>query len=250
MIHYKTPDEIKIMQKGGAILRSVMQEVIPQVVPGMTTLEIDRMVQKGLKTRGADLSFNKVDGYSWAICASVNAQIVHTPPSSYVLKNGDLLTIDAGAYVGGYHTDFATTFVVGDVRNEEIETFLQVGKDALADAIKAVKVGNYIGDISKAFQDRIESGGYSIVKRLTGHGVGKELHEEPYVPCFVSKPREQTVQITPGLVIAVEVMYAMGSGEMIQEPGNDWSLITKDGSLSAQFEHSLAVSDKNTLILT
>jgi methionyl aminopeptidase len=250
MIHYKTPDEIKTMQQGGAILKEVMQEVVLQVKPGITTMEIDQLVQKGLKKRGADISFNKVDNYSWATCTSVNAQIVHTPPSSYVLKDGDLLTIDAGAYFGGFHTDYAISFMVGDSRDETIERFLQAGKDALTDAIKAVKVGNYIGDISKAFQDRIESEGYSIIRRLTGHGVGKELHEEPYVPCFVSKPREQTVKITPGLVIAVEVMYAMGSGEMIQEPGNDWSLITKDGSLSAQFEHSLAVSDKNTLILT
>ena len=250
MIHYKTPDEIKTMQQGGAILKEVMREVVLQVKPGITTMEIDQLVQKGLKKRGADISFNKVDNYSWATCTSVNAQIVHTPPSSYVLKDGDLLTIDAGAYFGGFHTDCAISFMVGDSRDETIERFLQAGKDALIDAIKAVKVGNYIGDISKAFQDRIESEGYSIIRRLTGHGVGKELHEEPYVPCFVSKPREQTVKITPGLVIAVEVMYAMGSGEMIQEPGNDWSLITKDGSLSAQFEHSLAVSDKNTLILT
>ncbi len=238
------------MQKGGAILRDVMSEVIPQVQPGMTTLQIDKLVQIGLKQRGADLSFNKVDNYSWATCTSVNAQIVHTPPSSYELKDGDVLTIDAGAYFGGFHTDHATTFVVGGLHDEKIDRFLQVGKGALAEAIKVVKAGNYIGDISKVFQDSIESAGYSIVKRLTGHGVGKELHEEPFVPCFVSKPREQTVKITSGLVIAVEVMYTMGSGEMIQEPGNDWSLITKDGSLSAQFEHSLAVLDKNTLILT
>lgn len=250
MIHYKTTTEIETMRKGGDILKAVMLEVLPQVKPGISTLEIDGLVQKGIKERGGDLSFNKVDGYNWAICASVNAQIVHTPPSTYILKNGDVLTIDIGVYFGGYHTDHAVTFVVGDKHDENIDRFLQVGRDALEKALKEVKVGNYIGDISKVFQDTVESAGYSIVRQLTGHGLGKQLHEEPYVPCFVSKPREQTVQITPGLVIAVEVMYAMGSGEMIKEPGNSWSLITKDGSMSAQFEHSVAVLDKNTLILT
>lgn len=250
MIQYKTPEEIKTMQKCGEILKKVMLDILPQVKPGISTLEIDSLVQKGIKERGGDLSFNKVDGYNWAICASVNAQIVHTPPSTYILKNGDVLTIDVGVYYGGYHTDHAVTFVVGDKHDEKIDRFLQVGRDALEKALKEVKVGNYIGDISKVFQDTVESAGYSIVRQLTGHGLGRELHEEPYVPCFVSKPREQTVQITPGLVIAVEVMYAMGSGEMIKEPGNNWSLITKDGSMSAQFEHSVAVLDKNTLILT
>jgi len=250
MINYKTPDEIRTMQKGGEILKEVMAEVVPQIKTGMTTLKIDELVQKGIKARGGDLSFNKVDNYSWAICTSVNAQIVHTPPSSYVLKDGDVLTIDIGVYYGGFHTDHATTFVLGSKHDEKVDRFLSVGKEVLEKALREVRVGNYIHDISKVLQDGIESAGYSVVRQLTGHGLGRQLHEEPYVPCFVNGPREKTVQIKPGLVIAVEVMYAMGSGEMIREPGNSWSLITKDRSLSAQFEHSIAVLDKNTLILT
>lgn len=250
MIHYKTPDEIETMQKSGEILKEVMAVVVPMIVPGMTTLEIDDQVQLEIKKRGGDLSFNKVNNYSWAICASVNAQIVHTPPSSYVLKNGDVLTIDVGVYYGGFHTDHAVTFIVGENNDPKLKLFLKVGRNALVKALKEVKLGNYVGDVSAVFQTEIENAGYSIVKRLTGHGIGRDLHEEPHIPCYVSKPRTETPPFKPGMVVAIEVMYAMGSGEMIQEPGNDWSLITKDGSMSAQFEHTIAVLDKNTLILT
>ena len=250
MIQYKTPKEIKTMQKCGEILKAVMAEVVPQIEPGMTTLKIDELVQTGIKKRGGDLSFNKVDGYKWAICASVNNQLVHTPPSKYVLKNGDVLTIDIGVYFEGYHTDHAITFIVGTNDDPKLKTFLNVGKVALEKALKEVIVGNYVGDVSRVFQTEIENAGYSIVKRLTGHGIGKELHEEPYVPCFVSKPRTETTPFKPGMVVAIEVMYAMGSGEMMHEPGNHWSIATSDGSISAQFEHTIAVLDKNTLILT
>jgi len=250
MIHYKTPEEIKTMQKSGEILKAVMATIVPLVKPGMTTLEIDELAQREIKKRGGEISFNKVDKYNWAICASVNAQIVHTPPSTYILKDGDVLTIDIGVYYEGFHTDHATTFVVGENEDPKVSSFLQVGKDALAKALNAVRNGNYVGDVSEAFQTEIEGAGYSVVERLTGHGIGRDLHEEPYIPCFVSKPRTETVQFRSGMVVAVEVMYAMGSGEMIQEPGNSWSLITKDESLSAQFEHTIAVLDKNTLILT
>ncbi len=250
MIHYKTPEEIKTMQKSGEILKEVMAVVVPQIKPGMTTLEIDELVQMEIKKRGGDISFNKVDNYSWAICASVNAQIVHTPPSTYVLKNGDMLTIDIGVYYGGFHTDHAVTFIVGVNEDPKLKRFLQVGRDALVKALNEVKVGNYVDDVSRVFQTEIEGAGYSIVKRLTGHGIGRELHEEPHIPCYMSKPRTETAPFKPGMVVAIEVMYAMGSGEMIQEPGNSWSLITKDGSMSAQFEHTIAVLDKNTLILT
>ncbi len=250
MINYKTPDEIKTMQKSGAILKEVMAEVVPQIKPGMTTLKIDEIVQEGIKKRGGDLSFNKVDGYKWAICASVNDQLVHTPPSNYVLKNGDVLTIDIGVYYGGFHTDHADTFIVGSNDDPKLKKFLEVGRIALEKALKEVKVGNFVGDVSRAFQTEIEGAGYNVVKRLTGHGIGRDLHEEPYIPCFVSKPREETTPFKPGMVVAVEVMYAMGSGEMMHEPGNHWSIVTSDGSMSAQFEHTIAILDKNTLILT
>ncbi len=139
---------------------------------------------------------------------------------------------------------------MGTNDDPKLKTFLNVGKVALEKALKEVKVGNYVGDVSRVFQTEIENAGYSIVKRLTGHGIGKELHEEPYVPCFVSKPRTETTPFKPGMVVAIEVMYAMGSGEMMHEPGNHWSIATSDGSISAQFEHTIAVLDKNTLILT
>lgn len=250
MIHYKSPEEIASMQECGSVMKEVMRALIPQVVPGMTTLMVDQIATKEIISRGAELSFNKVDGYRWAICASVNHQIVHTPPTDYVLKDGDLLTIDIGVYLNGFHTDHAVSFIVGTKRSPSIERFLKVGRETLDRAIAQATAGNYIGDISAVMQEGIESAGYHVIKRLTGHGIGHDLHEEPYVPCFVSKPRKQTLQLKPGLVIAVEVMYAMGTEEMELEKGSEWSLVTKDGSLAAQFEHTLAITQNGTVILT
>ncbi len=238
------------MQECGNIMKKVMAVLVPQVVPGMTTKRVNEIATNEINHNGAELSFNKVDGYRWAICASVNEQIVHTPPSDYVLRNGDLLTIDIGVYYQGYHTDHAVSFVVGESKDPSIERFLSVGKETLDRAIAQSVAGNYIGDISKAMQEGIESAGFHIIKRLTGHGIGHDLHEEPYVPCFVSKPRAQTLKLKPGLVIAVEVMYSMGTEDMVLEKGSDWSLVTKDGSLAAQFEHTLAITDHGTIVLT
>lgn len=250
MIHYKSPEEIEIMRQCGQIMRQVMKVLVPQVTPGMTTRQVDMIATREITSRGGELSFNKVDNYDWAICASVNNQIVHTPPSDYVLKSGDLLTIDIGVFYRGFHTDHAVSFIVGESTNPKIEHFLTVGRQTLERAITQATAGNYIGDISSAMQEGIESAGFHIIRRLTGHGIGRDLHEEPYVPCFVSKPREKTLKLKPGLVIAVEVMYAMGTEEMVLEKGSDWSLVTKDGSLAAQFEHTLAITDHGTIVLT
>lgn len=246
----KTPEEIKIMQEGGAILHRVMQDLLKIVRPGITTNSLDQAARAKIKEYGADASFDKVKGYRWAICTSVNEQIVHTPPSDYILQEGDVLTIDAGVYYKGYHTDHAKTVIVGENSDPAVEKFLKVGETALAKAIDKVREGARLGEISACVQKEIEDAGYEVVKQLTGHGIGRELHEEPHVPNFLSQPIEQTLQMMPGLVIAIEPIYAMGSGEMVYEEGDSRSIATKDGSLSAQFEHTVALTDKNRIILT
>lgn len=250
MIHLKTDAEIEIMSQAGEILRKVVSEVKPQIEVGMTTEEIDTRATDLIKKYGGEVSFNKVPGYSWATCLPINDQIVHTPPSKRKLKNGDLLTLDIGVYLKGYHVDYADAFIVGENKDPRITRFLQVGKETLDKAIAAAKVGHYIGEISQVIETGVRGNGYYILRELTGHGVGHDLHEDPYVPGFLDKPVEKTYRIKSGLVIAVEVIYSMGSEEIAYEPGNSWSIITKDRSISACFEATIALTDKNTRILT
>lgn len=250
MVHLKTQAEIDIMTKAGAMVRRIWSEVKPGIKPGMTTSQIEKQIKELIYKYGGEGSFDKVPGYKWVTCQPVNEQIVHTPPADRVLKDGDVLTVDTGVFLDGYHTDFADTFIVGDPKDAETVKFLKKGKETLDKALKLVKDGNYIGQISKLIQDEIEGAGYHIVKPLTGHGLGKTLHEDPMVPGFLQTKVEKTYKMRPGLVIAVEVIYGHTTGEMKHETGDGWSIITADHGLAAQFEHTIALTDKNSCILT
>lgn len=250
MIDYKTEEEIKIMAEGGAILKKVMGELLPQVKAGMTTKRVDEIATELIKKKGGDLSFNKVKGFHWATCLCVNEQVVHTPPSNRVLKDGDVFTIDIGVFLKGFHTDHATTIVVGGKTDSETEKFLRVGKETLDKAIAKAKKGNRLGDISKLIQDEIRGNGYFILKELTGHGVGRDLHEDPYVPGFLDRKIEKTLEIKEGLVIAIEIIYSKGTEEIAYEEGSDWSITSSDGSLTACFEHTVAITKAGTIVLT
>jgi methionyl aminopeptidase len=250
MIHYKTEHEIEIMKECGVMLRTAMERVIPLIAPGITTEKLDKETERHIVSQGGESSFKKVKNYSWTTCVPVNEQVVHTPPGKRVLKDGDIITLDAGAYFKGLHTDYATKRFVGTKRNKEVEKFLEVGKRTLDKAISAAKAGAYIGNISEVIENEIYSNGYHVMEQLTGHGIGKELHEDPFVPGFLDKPVEKTLKIRPGLVIAIEVIYSMGTEEIAYEKDTEWSIVTSDGSLSACFEHTVAITDKNTCILT
>jgi methionyl aminopeptidase len=250
MIDYKTEEEIKIMSEGGKKLKQILERLIKFVKPGITTLAIENEAQRLIKEEKAEVSFDKVEGYQFATCLPVNEQIVHTPPSERVLKKGDLLTIDIGLYYQGFHTDCAKTMVVGEEERGEIKRFLDTGREALKKAIEKIKVGGYLGEVSKAIEAIIKKNGYFVIKKLTGHGIGKDLHEDPFVFGFLDQPVEKTLKIKPGLVLAVEVIYSMGTEEMAFEKDNDWSIVTKDGSLSACFEKTVAVTKNGVLILT
>jgi len=250
MIDYKTEEEIKIMSEGGKKLKQILERLIKFVKPGITTLAIENEAQRLIKEEKAEVSFDKVEGYQFATCLPVNEQIVHTPPSERVLKKGDLLTIDIGLYYQGFHTDCAKTMVVGEEERGEIKRFLDTGREALKKAIEKIKVGGYLGEVSKAIEAIIKKNGYFVIKKLTGHGIGKDLHEDPFVFGFLDRPVEKTLKIKPGLVLAVEVIYSMGTEEMAFEKDNDWSIVTKDGSLSSCFEKTVAVTKNGVLILT
>jgi len=250
MINYKTKQEIEIMKQGGKKLKRVVSQLLGFVKTGMTTGEIDCEAERLLKKEGAEPSFKKVKGYFWSTCISINEQVVHTPPSKKVIKLKDVITIDIGAYYKGFHTDFSTTFVVGDKGDNKTTKFLKTGEDALYKAIKKATFGNRIGDISKTIQQEIYGNGYFIMKQLTGHGIGRELHEDPFIPGFLNGSIDNTTIINEGLVIAIEVIYSEGTEEIKTESGSKWSIVTADGSLSACYEHTVAITDKTTVILT
>jgi len=249
MIHYKTEEEIRAMIEGGEKLKKAVSLLLPQIKVGMSTKEIDDEAERLIRLEGAEPGFKRVKGYSWTTCLPINEQVVHTPPSKRVLKEGDVLTVDIGAYYKGMNTDYATTFVLGK-RDEKKDRFLKVGEETLYQAIKQAKLGNYLGQISKAIETNIYKNGYFIQKQLTGHGVGKTLHEDPFIPGYLDRAIEKTTQIRQGLVIAIEVIYAMGSEEIAYEKGNDWSITSADKSLTACFEHTIAITDKETIVLT
>lgn len=251
MVHYKSNEEVEIMREGGLRLSKVVNNLIAQIKPGKTTHHIDIEAEKLIKGKEGKPSFKEVENYYWSTCVPINEQIVHTPPSERTLINGDVFTLDIGMWYKGYHTDYATTFIVGDKsKNEKILAFLRTGEKALEEAIKKAQPGNYIGDISATIQKQVEKNGYHCIKELTGHGIGHTLHEDPFIPGILDRPVESTLKIKPGLVIAIEVIYSMGNGKMKYEEGSDWSIVTADASISACFEHTIAVTEKGNIILT
>lgn len=250
MINLKSDKEIEIMAEGGKRLKAVVKELLPLIKEGVTTKEIDDQAEELIIKQGGKSSFMTVPGYKFSTCTPINEQIVHTKPSGRVLKNGDVLTLDIGILYGGLHTDHAITRVVGGKsRDEKINKFLKIGEETLYKAIEKAAVGNRLGQISEITEKEIVGNGYFIIKELTGHGIGKKLHEDPFVFGYVERPVNKTLVIKKGLVIAIEIIYAMGTDVMTYEDDN-WSIITKDRSLSACFEHTIAVTDKGPVILT
>jgi methionyl aminopeptidase len=248
MIKIKTEAEMEIMEAGGAKLGRVKKILADAVKAGVTALEIEELAMKSIKAEGAEASFDKVPGYRWATCINVNDGLVHgIPTKDLVFAKGDLVSIDVGVFYKGFHTD--TSITVGIDLSPEDKRFLNVGQETLNKALKMVKPGNHIFDISKAIEDSIESAGYSTIKALVGHGVGRDLHEDPQIPCFVPGRIEDSPIIKPGMVLAVEVMYAAGSDKVeILEDG--WTIAMRDGKISGLFEDSIAITEKGSKVIT
>jgi len=254
MIDLKTPEEIKSMRKGGKILAEVLFEVLAHAKPGVTEIELEKMADRLISEKGGEAAFKKVPGYSWATCISTNDVVVHGIPGNYKLKEGDVLGIDCGVYFNGLYTDMSHSIRVTSrkkKKEDEIDTFLKTGEKALKAGIAQAVSGNRVGHISKAIQDIVEKeAGYSVVRSLIGHGVGKELHEEPEVPGYLTGKIEKTPVLKPGMTIAIEVIYNIGESEVSFGNNDGWTIVTSDGSLSGLYERTVLITDKTPEILT
>ncbi|HNQ31073.1 MAG TPA: type I methionyl aminopeptidase [Candidatus Woesebacteria bacterium] len=246
----KTTEEIRIMTECGKRLREARMALIETIKAGDTTAQVDARADNLLKVHGLDASFKTVQGYHWATCIAVNHQAVHTPPNETVLCDGDVVTVDFGGLYQGYHTDWATTIIVGNISDTRKERFLNVGKQALERTISALGVGVRLGIVGQIMQQTIEGAGYKVLKDLTGHGIGKNLHEDPYIPNVVTAPIEKTYQIRPGFVAAIEVIYSESTAQIVQKSADKWSIDTADGSLAACFEHTVLIDQNGVHILT
>jgi len=246
MVHRKSHDEIQIMREGGAKLGAILQKLLAFGQPGTVLLDIDTEADRLIDASGGTPSFKTVKGYKWATCLCVNEVVVHGIPTAYVLKEGDVLTIDTGLVYKGFHTDTAWTKIVG----KEDSQFLKAGKEALTKAINLARIGKRVGDISDSTQGIIEGAGYNLVKFLVGHGVGVELHEDPQIPNHVRGAAENTYQFQGGETIAIEPIYVMGQGAVVYENSDGWTLATKDRSLAAVFEHTVAITENGPIVLT
>lgn len=236
------------MAEGGKRLAAIKNKLMATVEPGISLLELDASAERWLRDTGGEPAFKKVEGYRWATCINVNEGVVHGIPNRYVIKDGDLVSIDIGLYYQNYYTDTSMSIVAGKMTKEQVE-FLQVGKMALRKAIEAARVGNYIGHISQAMQKEIEGAGYHPVKGLTGHGIGKSLHIPPNIPCCLLGNLEETPIIEPGQTLAIEVIYTWGKTKLVTE-ADGWTISTRDGTMAALYEETVAITDNGSLVLT
>lgn len=250
MIQLKTDREMEIMIEGGKRLQQVVADLRPQIKVGMTTEEVDNLAEVLIHRYGGEPSFKKVYGYRWSTCLPINEQVVHTPPSKRTIKDGDILTLDIGLYFKGFHTDYADTFVVGQTVDRKVRHFLDVGRHTLKKAIAAARVDKYIGEISEVIASEMDRNHFFVMKELTGHGIGRDLHEEPYVPGYRENNIKKTYRIKPGLMLAIEIIYSMGTEQIKHEKRNDWSIATRDGSISACYEHTVACRKDKTIVIT
>lgn len=243
----KSPSEVALMIEGGKRLADVKLALIDRVAIGVTAEEIENLATDLLNKTGGEPSFKKVKNYKWSTCVNVNDSVVHgIPKKEIIFKKGDVVSIDVGLFYKGFHTD--TSFTIGLSVNPEIARFLQAGHDAVASGVQEARPGNRIYDISKTLE-KIEEKGYTVIRSLVGHGVGRELHEEPYIPCYVSQKASKTPEIPVGGVLAIELMYTPGTGSIyLQDDG--WTIATVDGKISALFEDTVAVTQNGPLVLT
>ena len=242
----KSPQEIEKMRRSNQIVAEILTEIKKAVRPGITTQALDALAEALLSERKAQSAFKGYNGYPAALCTSVNEEIVHGIPSGRMLQEGDILSLDFGAVYEGFYGDAAVTLPIGSI-SPEAERLLQVTEEALYLAIDQARPGNRLMDVSAAVQRHVESHGFSVVRDFVGHGIGKHLHEKPQVPNFGIPGRG--VRLKPGMTLAIEPMINAGGFEVvIREDG--WTAVTKDRSLSAHFEHSIAVTENGPDILS
>ena len=246
MSSVKNSDQIKLMKEAGRITGEALVLAGEKIHAGMTTKQLDTIIRQHIESRGAKPSFLGYGGFPGSACISINNQVIHGIPGSRVIEDGDIVKVDVGAFYKGYHGDSANTFAVGNV-SAEAKKLIEVTKQSFWHGIAEAKPGNRVGDIGYAVQSYVEANGFSVVRRYVGHGVGAELHEEPEVPNFGTKGRG--VRLYAGMTIAVEPMVNVGTPD-VHELSDKWTVVTADGSLSAHYEHSIAITDDGVIVLT
>jgi methionyl aminopeptidase len=246
MIIYKSAAEIDLMREAGATLAETLQRLRAMARPGVTLLDLDREAGEFIRSRGCIPGFVGYQGYQHNICTSVNDQVVHGIPTNRKLREGDLLSLDAGLIHRGFWADAGLTVAIGKV-SAEAQRLLDVTRDSLDIGIAQAKVGNRIGDISAAIQNHVERAGFAVVRQFVGHGIGRDMHEDPQVPNFGIAGRGPLLK--PGMVLAIEPMVNAGSPD-VALLGDGWTVVTTDHSLSAYFEHSVAITTDGPEVMT
>ncbi len=246
MVSIKNSRELSSMREACRISARALQLAGEAVQPGVTTGEIDRLIRKYIESEGATPSFLGYGGFPGSACISVNDEVIHGIPGKRVIHAGDIVSVDVGAHFNGYHGDNAATFGAGDI-SPEAQALMDATRESLQEGIRAAKAGNRIGDIGAAVQRYVEVRGYSVVRQFVGHGVGTNLHEDPSVPNFGTPGRGP--RLLPGMTIAIEPMINQGTCD-VRTLKDGWTVVTKDGKLSAHFEHTVAITADGPVILT
>lgn len=242
MIVFKTPEEVEVMAKASRMVAEALKILKKEVRAGISTDELDRIAEDAIRSRGGVPAFKGYRNYPKTLCASVNDQVVHGIPSGRRLMYGDIIGLDLGAIVGGFYGDSAVTVPVGSV-SPDVQRLIRVTEEALLLGIEQAVVGNRLSDISHVVQTHVEAAGFSVVTEFVGHGIGRQLHEEPQVPNY-GKPG-QGPRLQPGMVLAIEPMVNMGKSP-VRILDDRWTAVTQDGSLSAHFEHTIAIQAKGS----
>lgn len=247
MIQLKTPSEISKMLKACELSAQALVLAGKSITPGMSTWELDKIIHDFIISKGAKPSFLGYGGFTGSACISINEELIHGIPSkTRIINEGDIVTVDVGAYIDGYHGDNASTFPVGEITSEAKE-LLKVTEESLYEGIKMAVEGNRVGDISHAVESWCVSRGYSVVKKYVGHGVGRDLHESPEIPNYGKAGRGP--RLAAGMTIAIEPMINTGTEE-VRVLADNWTVVTADGKLSAHFEHTIAITKGEPLIMT
>lgn len=246
MLYLKTDEEIGLLRESNMLVSKTLAEIASLIKPGVTTLYLDRIAETYIRDNGGIPGFKGYGGFPSTLCTSVNEEVVHGIPSDYVLREGDIVSVDCGVILNGWYGDSAYTFAVGEI-DESVKSLLDFTRESLEEGVKVAVAGNRIGDISWAVQNKAESGGFSVVRELVGHGLGKRLHEPPEVPNYGK--RGTGPKMEKGLVICIEPMINMGRKETVQMK-DGWTVKTIDGEPSAHFEYAVAVDRGRADVLT
>jgi methionyl aminopeptidase len=243
----RSKGELELMRRSGEITAKALKAVLKAVKPGITLIELDKIAEAEIRGLGAQPSFMTVPGYSWTTCLTVNNEVVHGIPRDIILKGGDLFSCDIGAVLNGWHTDAAWSVIVSGERDSAKEKFLRAGEEAMWQGIAQARSGSRIGDIGAAMQKVVEGAGYSVVRSLVGHGIGRKLHEDPEVPGFGKAGKG--LPLKKDMTIAIEAIYNQGSADVVLDP-DGWTISTKDGSWGGLFEMTLIVGGEEAEVLT